>query len=101
MNVVKVAWFSPTAYRGNTAPSIHRRIVSYSGDPLVKRRPPPCANVADPATPSVSAVEVGFRNSRLFSGLAVSTTFFTVVHVALNSVCVAWQSAQAYPSAPF
>ena len=80
---------------GSVAPLIHFKIVSYSGEPLVQRWPPPCAVAAAPATPSDSAVETGLRSSRLFSGSLRSITFFTVDHVALNSVCVLWQFTQA------
>ena len=51
------------------APLIHSRIVAYSGESLVNRMPPPCARVADPATPSVSELDVGLRKIRLFSGI--------------------------------
>jgi len=44
---------------------------------------------------------MGLRSNRLFSGSLRSITFFTVDHVALNSVWVLWQLMQAYPSAPF
>src|SRR5262245_9892072 len=82
------------------APLIHSRIVAYSGESLVNRMPPPCDRVADPATPSVSALDVGLRRIKLFSGSAWSTTFNAVENVALNSVCVEWQCTQAYPSRP-
>src|SRR5439155_10249632 len=82
------------------APLIHSRIVAYSGESLVNRMPPPCDRVADPATPSVSELDVGLRNIRLFSGSAWSTTFNAVENVPLNSVCVEWQCTQAYPSRP-
>src|SRR5215831_574847 len=82
------------------APLIHSRIVAYSGESLVNRTPPPCARVADPATPSVSELDVGLRKIKLFSGSAWSTTFSAVENVALNSVCVEWQCTQAYPSRP-
>ena len=82
------------------APLIHSRIVAYSGESLVNRMPPPCARVADPATPSVSELDVGLRKIRLFSGFAWSTTFNAVENVPLNSVCVEWQCTQAYPSRP-
>src|SRR6185369_8312895 len=57
------------------APLIQSRIVVYSGESLAKRTPPPCANVLEPAMPSVSELDVGLRRIRLSSGLSVSTTF--------------------------
>src|SRR5438132_536467 len=72
--------------RYSLAPLIHWRMVTYSGESFVQRTPPPCANVLEPAIPSVSALDVGLRRSRLFSGSDVSTTFITVDQLALNSV---------------
>src|SRR5262245_25770797 len=95
---VSVVACSPLVY--SLAPLIHSRIVAYSGESLVNRMPPPCDSVADPATPSVSELDVGLRRIKLFSGFAWSTTFNAVENVALNSVCVEWQCTQAYPSRP-
>src|SRR4029077_18269852 len=71
---------------GVCAPLIHPRMVAYSGESLVNRTPPPCGRIFEPETPSVSELEVGFLRIRLFSGFAVSTTFFTVAQVASNNV---------------
>src|SRR5262249_34414753 len=64
--------------RVHFAPLIQSRIVRYSGESFSQRTAPPWEGCFEPSVPSLSAVEVGFRRSRLFSGSFRSTTFITL-----------------------